>query len=74
MALSYDSKLKELLDNPKYKAIIEKYIPGLSGNPIVAMGKQFAIKQLLEQPKLKGLGITQEKVDAILGECNKQES
>ena len=74
MALSYDSTLKNILDNPKYKAVFDKYIPGLSNNPMVEMGKNLAIKQLLKQPKLKSLGITQEKVDSILAECNKSGS
>jgi len=74
MALSYESTLKNILDNPKYKAVFEKYIPGLSNNPVVAMGKNLAIKQLLKQPKLQSLGLTQEKVDAMLDECNKSDS
>ncbi|MCL1895818.1 MAG: hypothetical protein FWG03_04650 [Clostridiales bacterium] len=70
MALSYDSKLGELMDNPDYKAIFDKHIPGLSSNPMVAMGKKLAIKYLLKQPQAKGLGFTQETVDAIIAECN----
>jgi len=74
MALSYESKIKDFLDNPKYKAVLDKFLPGLSSNPMVAMGKDLAIKQLLKQPKLQSLGLTQEKVDSILAECNKQGS
>lgn len=68
--LSYDSTLKDLVDNPVYKAVFDKHIPGLSSNPMVAMGKKLAIKYLLKQPQAKGLGFTQEKVDAIIAECN----
>jgi len=70
MALSYDSTLKDLIDNPVNKAVFDKHIPGLSSNPMVAMGKKLAIKYLLKQPQAKGLGFTQEKVDAIIAECN----
>ena len=70
MALTYDSKLGDLMDNPSYKAVFDKHIPGLSSNPMVAMGKKLAIKYLLKQPQAKGLGFTQEKVDAIIAECN----
>ena len=70
MALSYESKLAELMDNPSYKEVFDKHIPGLSSNPMVAMGKKLAIKYLLKQPQAKGLGFTQEKVDAIIEECN----
>jgi len=70
MALSYDSKLGDLMDNPDYKAIFDKHIPSLSSNPMVAMGKKLAIKYLLKQPQAKGLGFTLDKVDAIIAECN----
>jgi hypothetical protein len=70
MALSYDSKLADLINNPDYKAIFDKHIPGLSSNPMVAMGKKLAIKYLMKQPQAKGMGFTQEKVDAIIEECN----
>ena len=70
MALSYESKLGDLMDNPDYKEIFDKHIPGLSSNPMVAMGKKLAIKYLLKQPQAKGLGFTQEKVDTIIEECN----
>jgi hypothetical protein len=70
MALTYDSKLGDLMNNPAYKAIFDKHIPNLSSNPMVAMGKKLAIKYLLKQPQAQGLGFTQEKVDAIIAECN----
>ena len=70
MALTYDSKLGDLVDNPGYKEIFDKHIPGLSSNPMVKMGKKLAIKYLLKQRQAKGLGFTQEKVDAIIEECN----
>ncbi len=73
MALTYDSKLGDLMDNPSYKAVFDKHIPGLSSNPMVAMGKKLAIKYLLKQPQAKGLGFTQEKVDALIAECNELE-
>jgi len=70
MALTYDSKLGELMDNPEYKAIFDKHIPGLSSNPMVKMAKKLALKYLLKQRQAKGLGFTQEKVDVIIAECN----
>lgn len=71
MALTHDSKLGDLMDNPDFKAIFDKHIPGLSSNPMVKMGKKLAIKYLLKQPQAKGLGFTLDKVDAIIAECNK---
>ena len=70
MPLTYDSTLGDLINNPEYLAIFDKHIPGLSSNPMVGMGKKLAIKYLLKQPQAKGLGFTQDKVDAIIAECN----
>ena len=71
MAISVDSKLGALLDDPRYKEIFDRQIPGLSSNPMVGMGKALAIKYLLKQPQAKGMGFTKENVDAIIEACNK---
>jgi len=71
MAITVDSKLGALLDDPRYKEIFDRQIPGLSSNPMVAVGKALAIKYLLKQPQAKGMGFTKENVDAIIEACNK---
>jgi hypothetical protein len=71
MTISYDSKLKDLLDEPRYKEVFDRVIPGLSSNPMVGMGKNLQIKYLMKQPQAKGLGFTKENVDAIIDACNK---
>jgi hypothetical protein len=70
MALTTDSKLGELFADPRFVAIFDKHIPGLSSNPMVPMAKNLAIKYLLKQPQAKGLGFTADKVDLILAEIN----
>ncbi len=70
MAITMDSKLGDILDDPKFKEIFDKQIPGLSSNAMVGMGKKLAIKYLLKQPQAKGLGFTKENVDAIINACN----
>ncbi len=37
MAITIDSSIKDLLANPKAKAILDKHIPGISTNPQIAM-------------------------------------
>lgn len=71
MTISTDSKLGEIVDNPEYLAIFDKHIPGLSSNPMVNMAKGLALKYLLKQPQAKGMGFTQEKVEAMIDEINK---
>lgn len=44
MALSIDSKIGELLDNPQAKAIIDQYLPDFSKSPQLAMARNFTLK------------------------------
>jgi hypothetical protein len=44
MALSVDSKVGELLDNPQAKAVLDKHMPGFSTNPQVSMARGFTLK------------------------------
>lgn len=71
MTISYDSKLGEIFDDPRFVEIFDKQIPGLSSHPMLAIAKGLQIKYLLKQPQAKGLGFTKENVDAIIEACNK---
>jgi hypothetical protein len=44
MALSIDSKVGELLDNPQAKVILDKHMEGFSTNPQVGMARGFSLK------------------------------
>ncbi len=44
MALSIDSKIGEILDNPQAKAIVDKHLPDFSTNPQLAMARNFSLK------------------------------
>jgi hypothetical protein len=46
MAFSTDSTLGEILDDEKGKAVLEKYMPGVSKDPRVAMGRGMTLKQI----------------------------
>ena len=46
MALTIDSKLGDLLADPKAKAILEKHLPGFSTNPQMAMAKGMSLKMV----------------------------
>ena len=43
MSYSIDTKLGDLLDNEQTKAILEKYLPGISNHPQIGMGRGFAL-------------------------------
>jgi hypothetical protein len=72
MPFTRDTKISELLDNPQAKTVLDKQMPGLADNPMIAMVKGMTLNMLLSMPQAAQLGITKEKVDAFLVEVNKQ--
>ena len=72
MKVTLDTTLGTLLDDPKAKAVIEQYVPGISSNPMVAMVKNMTLKNLLALPQAAQFGFTKEKVETILVEINKK--
>ena len=72
MPFTRDTTIGELLDNPQAKAVLDKQMPGLADNPMIAMVKGMTLNMLLSMPQAAQLGITKEKVDAFLVELNKQ--
>lgn len=71
MAYTLDTSLGTLLDHPQAKPIIEKYVPGISTNPMVAMIKNVTLNQVLAMPQAAQLGLTRQKVEGMLAEVNK---
>ena len=71
MKYSLDTKLGTLLDHPTAKAIIEKYVPGISSNPMIGLVKGMTLNALIATPQAAQYGITKEKVEAVLSEINK---
>ena len=71
MAFTLDTTLGALIDDPKAKAVLDKYLPGASSNPMIAMAKGMSIKMILSMPQAAQFGFTKEKAEAILAEINK---
>lgn len=70
MAITEDSKLGEVLDNPKAKAVLEKHMPDM-GNvspQMLAMARGMSLKQVAGFPQS---GLTPEKMEAIMEELSK---
>lgn len=72
MAFTLDTTFGELLDNPQAKAVLDKQLPGLSSNPMVAMARGMSLNMIVSMPQAAQLGLTKEKAEAILAEVNKQ--
>lgn len=71
MAITLDTTLGTLLDDPQAKAVLDTYLPGISSNPLAAMAKGMSLKMILSMPQAAQLGLTQEKAEEILAEVNK---
>lgn len=72
MAFTLDTTLGELLDDPQAKAVLDKNLPGISTNPMVAMARGMSLNMIISMPQAAQLGLTKEKAEAILAEVNKQ--
>ena len=72
MKVTLDTTLGTLLDDPKAKVVLEKYLPGISSNPMIAMVKGMSLTNLLAIPQAAQFGLTKDKVEKILVEVNKQ--
>lgn len=71
MAFTLDTTLGTLLDHPQAKPILEKYVPGITTNPMVSMIKGVSLNALLSMPQAAQLGLTKQKVEGMLAEVNK---
>jgi hypothetical protein len=72
MALTLDTTLGVILDDPKAKAVLDLHLPGVSSNPMVSMAKGMSLNMILAMPQAAQLGLTKEKAEMILAEINKQ--
>lgn len=71
MEFTLDTTLGTILDDPQAKAVLDKHLPGVSSNPMVAMAKGMSLNTILSLPQAAQLGLTREKAEAILAEINK---
>lgn len=72
MAFTLDTTLGTILDEPRAKAVLDQYLPGVSTNPMIAMVRGMSLNSLLAMPQAAQMGITREKVEGILTEINKR--
>ena len=70
MAYTMDTKVGELLEDIHAVEVLERYVPGVSKNPMVGLASGMTIKSLLAMPQARQYGITEEKVLKVLEEIN----
>jgi hypothetical protein len=73
MAYTMDTKVGDLLKDPEAVKIIERYVPGISKNPMIGLAKGMALKALLSMPQAKQAGLTEDMVKKVLAEINAKE-
>jgi hypothetical protein len=72
MAVTLDTTLGTLLDDPQAKAVLDSYLPGISSNPLAAMARGMSLRMIVSMPQAAQFGLTKEKAEEILAEVNKQ--
>ena len=70
MAYTLDTTVDELLKDTRAVEVLERYVPGVSSNPMIGMTSGMTIKSLLAMPQAQHYGITEEKVQEVLKEIN----
>ena len=70
MAYTLDTTVDELLKDTRAMEVLERYVPGVSSNPMLSMASGMTIKSLLAMPQAQHYGITEEKVQEVLKEIN----
>lgn len=70
MAYTLDTKVGQILDDTNAVEILEKHVPGISKNPMLALASGMTLKAILSMPQAKEAGITEEMVEKVLAEIN----
>ena len=66
-----DTPLGTLLELPQAKAVMDKYLPGVSSSPMLGMISGLTLNMALALPIMAQFGLTKEKAEAMLAELNK---
>jgi len=70
MAYTLDTKVGEILKDTHAVEILEKHVPGVSNNPMLALASGMTLKAILAMPQAKQAGLTEEMVKKVLAEIN----
>lgn len=70
MAYTLDTTVDDILKDTSAMETLEKYVPGISTNPMLGLAKGMTLKSLLDMPQAKQAGITEKMVLQVLAEIN----
>ena len=72
MAVTLDTTLGTLLEDPQAKAVLDQYLPGVASHPLAALAGGMSLNMILSFPQAAQLGLTKELAEQMLAEINKQ--
>ncbi len=70
MPYTLETKVGDILKDTNAVEVLEKYVPGISKNPMLGLAKGMTLKALLDMPQAKQAGITEAMVLSVLKEIN----
>lgn len=68
MPYTLESTVGEILKDEVAVEVFEKYVPGITHNPLIGFAKGMTLKSLLSFPQLAQNGITEEMLVGVLTE------
>lgn len=71
MALSLDSKIKEIMRSEEGKAVMEKWAPGSTSNPQMKLVGSLTYRKLLSYPESAEVAAHADEIDADLKKCSR---
>ncbi len=71
MALSIDSKIRDIMRSPEGKAVMEKWAPGSSTDPRMKLVGGLTYRKLLSYPEAAETAAHIDEIDADLKACSR---
>lgn len=71
MALSLDSKVRDILRSPEGRAVMEKYAPGSTKDPRLKLVGGMSYRKLLSYPESAEVAVHADEIDAELKACSR---
>jgi len=63
--VSLDTKIKDILENPAAKGVCEKYLPGISKNPLLELVKEMSLRDVAALKPAKKMGLSPDILASI---------
>jgi hypothetical protein len=66
-----DTTLGQIIADPKAKAVMDQYAPGVTSHPMIGMVSGVSLRAVAAMPQAAAMGLTEDKIQAVLNEINK---